>query len=77
METLSSSILQIRNSFLNKFENETLETVSIKLDQLFDIEQDPVKRIVILASRVETIRQRIAQIYNAENKSRKRSKSRK
>ena len=71
METLSPYILEIRNSFLNKFENEALETVSNKLDQLFDVEKDPVKRIIILASRVETIRQRIAQIYQNDNKSKK------
>ena len=36
METLSSSVLQIRNSFLEQFKNEQLETISKKLDELFD-----------------------------------------
>ena len=68
METLSPSILEIRNSFLEKFKDEKLEVISKKLDQLFDIEKDPVKRIMLLASRVETIRKRIEQISNDENK---------
>ena len=68
METLSPSIIEIRNSFLEKFKNEKLEMISKKLDQLFDVEKDPVKRIMILASRVETIRKRIEQINNDENK---------
>ncbi len=68
METLAPSILQIRNSFLEQFKNEKLENVSKKLDQLFDVEKDPVKRIVLLASRVDTIRKRIEQIYQDENK---------
>ena len=63
METLAPSILDVRNSFLDQFKNEKLESISRKLDQLFDIEKDPVKRIVILASRVETIRKRIEEIY--------------
>ena len=68
METLTPSILQIRNSFLEQFQNEQLDTISKKLDQLFDVEKDPVKRIVLLASRVETIRKRIEQICQNENK---------
>ena len=68
METLAPSILQVRNSFLEQFKNEQLENISKKLDQLFDLEKDPVKRIVLLASRVETIRKRIEQIYQDENK---------
>ena len=68
METLSPSIIEIRNSFLEKFKNEKLEMISIKIDQLFDVEKDPVKRIMLLASRVETIRKRIEQISNDENK---------
>ena len=68
METLSTSILQVRNSFLEQFKNEQLENISKKLDQLFDVEKDPIKRIVLLASRVETIRKRIEQIYQDENK---------
>ena len=68
METLAPHILQIRNSFLEQFKNDQLDSISRKLDQLFDIEKDPVKRIVILASRVETIRQRIEQIYQDDNK---------
>ena len=71
METLAYSILQVRNSFLEQFKNEQLETISKKLDQLFDTEKDPVKRIVILASRVETIRKRIEDIYQDENKQEK------
>ena len=71
METLASSILKVRNSFLEQFKNEQLETISKKLDQLFDTEKDPVKRIVILASRVETIRKRIENIYQNENKKEK------
>ena len=69
METLATSILEIRNSFLDKFKNEKLETISKKLTELFDIEKDPVKKIVLLASRVETIRKRIDQIHKDENKS--------
>ena len=68
METLSPAILEIRNSFLETFKNEKLETISKRLDQLFDVEKDPVKRIMLLASRVETIRKRIEQINNDENK---------
>ncbi len=68
METLSSSILEIRNSFLEQFKNEGLETISKKLDDLFDLEKDQVKRIVLLASRVETIRKRIEEIYTDEVK---------
>ena len=71
METLAPSILQVRNSFLEQFKNEQLENISKKLDQLFDVENDPVKRIVLLASRVETIRKRIEQIYQDESKKEK------
>ena len=71
METLTSSILQTRNSFLEQFKNEELDSISTKLDQLFDIEKDPLKRIVILASRVETIRKRIEQIYQDDSKKEK------
>ena len=68
METLAPSILEIRNSFLEKFKNEKLDIISKKLTELFDIENDPVKKIVLLASRVETIRKRIDQIHQDENK---------
>jgi len=68
METLAPSILEIRNSFLEKFKNEKLDIISKKLTQLFDVEKDPVKKIVLLASRVETIRKRIDQIHQDENK---------
>ena len=68
METLAPSILEIRNSFLEKFKNEKLDIISKKLTQLFDAEKDPVKKIVLLASRVETIRKRIDQIHQDENK---------
>ena len=71
METLSPSILQVRNSFLEQFKNEQLESISKKLDQLFDVEKDPVKRIVLLASRVETIRKRIELIYQDDTKIKK------
>ena len=68
METLAPSILEIRNSFLEKFKNEKLDIISKKLTELFDVEKDPVKKIVLLASRVETIRKRIDQIHQIENK---------
>ena len=68
METLAPSILEIRNSILEKFKNEKLDIISKKLTELFDIENDPVKKIVLLASRVETIRKRIDQIHQDENK---------
>ena len=68
METLAPSILEIRNSFLEKFKNEQLDTISKKLTELFDVEKDPVKKLVLLASRVETIRKRIDQIHQNENK---------
>ena len=68
METLAPYILEIRNSFLEKFKNEKLDVISKKLTELFDVENDPVKKIVLLASRVETIRKRIDQIHQDENK---------
>ena len=68
METLAPSILEIRNSFLEKFKNEKLDIISKKLTELFNVEKDPVKKIVLLASRVETIRKRIDQIHQDENK---------
>ena len=71
METLSPSILQVRNSFLEQFKNEQFENISKKLDQLFDVEKDPIKRIVLLASRVDTIRKRIELIYQHDNKIKK------
>ena len=71
METLAPSLLQVRNSFLEQFKNEQLESISKKLDQLFDVEKDPVKRIILLASRVDTIRKRIEQIYKDDNKKEK------
>ena len=69
METLAPYILEIRNSFLEKFKNEELDRISKKLTDLFDVEKDPVKKLVLLASRVETIRKRIDQINQIENKS--------
>ena len=69
METLAPYILEIRNSFLEKFKNEELDRISKKLTELFDVEKDPVKKLVLLASRVETIRKRIDQINQIENKS--------
>ena len=71
METLAPSILQVRNSFLEQFKNEQLESISKKLDHLFDVEKDPIKRIVLLASRVETIRKRIELIYQDDTKIKK------
>ena len=68
METLAPSILEIRNSFLEKFKNEKLDIISKKLTELFDVEKDPVKKLVLLASRVDTIRKRIDQIHQDENK---------
>ena len=68
METLAPSILEIRNSFLEQFKNEKLDIISKKLTELFDLEKDPVKKIVLLASRVETVRKRIDQIHQDENK---------
>ena len=68
METLAPSILEMRNSFLEKFKNEPLDSISKKLTDLFDAEKDPVKKIILLASRVETIRKRIDQIHQNENK---------
>ena len=68
METLAPSILEIRDSYLEKFKNEKLDIISKKLTELFDVEKDPVKKIVLLSSRVETIRKRIDQIHQDENK---------
>ena len=68
METLAPPILEIRNSFLEKFKNEKLDIISKKLTELFEVENDPVKKIVLLASRVETIRRRIDLIHQDENK---------
>ncbi len=62
METLSLSIVKQRDSFLSKFKELTLDKLSLKLKELFEKEQDEIKRIVILASRVEAIRKRIEQI---------------
>ena len=75
METLAPSILEIRNSFLEKFKNEKLDIISKKLTELFDVEKDQVKKIVLLASRVETIRKRIDQIHQDENKTKIMQKS--
>ena len=68
METLSPFILEIRDTFLEKFKNEKLDIISKKLTELFDTEKDPVTRIVLLASRVDTIRKRIEQINQDESK---------
>tara|TARA_B100000242_G_scaffold174556_1_gene125046 strand:+ start:287 stop:706 length:420 start_codon:yes stop_codon:yes gene_type:complete len=66
METLSSSVLKLRNLFLQQFNDLGLDKVSIKLNELLEVEKDEIKRIVILASRVETIRKRIEAIYSDE-----------
>ena len=68
METLAPSILEIRNLFLEKFKNEPLDSISKKLADLFDAEKDPVQKIILLASRIETIRKRIDKIHQDENK---------
>ena len=68
METLAPSIIEIRNSFLEKFKNEKLDIISKKLTELFDVEKDQVKKIILLASRVETVRKRIYKIHEDENK---------
>lgn len=68
METLSPLMLENRNSFLKQFKNESLEIVSKKLNELFEIEKDQLKRIVLLASRVETIRKRIENINSTQSK---------
>ena len=68
METLSPLMLENRNSFLKQFKNESLEIVSKKLNELFEIEKDQLKRIVLLASRVETIRKRIENINTIQSK---------
>ena len=67
METLTPSILELRNSFLEKFKNEPLDLISKKLTDLFDVEKDSVKKIILLASRIETIRKRIDQIHQDKN----------
>ena len=68
METLAPSILEIRNSFLENFKNEPLDSISKKLTDLFDAEKDPVQKIILLASRIETIRKKIDQIHQDDNK---------
>ena len=62
METLTPSILKLRDSFLSQFSDLTLDNLTLKLKELLEIENDEVNRIVILASRVETIRSRILEI---------------
>ena len=52
----------MRDVFLKKYSDLSLNHLSIKLKELLDNETDEIKRIVILASRVETIRKRIEQI---------------
>ena len=67
METLSSSVIKLRNLFLQQFNDVGLDKISIKLNELLEVEKDEIKRIVILASRVETIRKRIEAIYSDKN----------
>ena len=62
METLSFAIVKKRDSFLSKFKDLALDKLSLKLKELLINESDEIIRIVILASRVETIRKRIQQI---------------
>ena len=42
METLAPSILEIRNSFLEKFKNEKLDIISKRLTELFDVENGSI-----------------------------------
>ncbi len=62
METLSPSIIKLRDDFLTKFKNLNLDQITQKLKNLLDIEKDEFKRIVILASRIQIIRQKIEKI---------------
>ena len=62
METLSVNIIKMRDSFLKKYSDLSLNNLSLKLKELLEKETDEIKRIVILASRVEAIRKRIEQI---------------
>ncbi len=62
METLSLNIIKLRDGFLKKYSDLSLSNLSLKLKELLDNETDEIKRIVILASRVDTIRKRIEQI---------------
>ena len=62
METLSLNIIKMRDGFLKKYSDLSLSNLSLKLKELLDNETDEIKRIVILASRVDTIRKRIDQI---------------
>ncbi len=62
METLSISIIKLRDTFLKQFNDLTLDKLSLKLKVLLENEKDSIRRIVILASRVETIRNRIKEI---------------
>tara|TARA_B100001564_G_C20363238_1_gene544374 strand:- start:189 stop:614 length:426 start_codon:yes stop_codon:yes gene_type:complete len=62
METLSINIIKMRDSFLKKYSDLSLVNLSFKLKELLEKETDEIKRIVILASRVEAIRKRIAEI---------------
>ena len=59
METLTPAILKMRDTFLSQFTDLTLDNLTLKLKELLEIETDEINRIVILASRVETIRSRI------------------
>ena len=52
----------MRDGFLEKYSDLSLSNLSLKLKELLDNETDEIKRIVILASRVDTIRKRIDQI---------------
>jgi len=62
METLSVNIIKMRDSFLKKYSDLSLNNLSLKLKELLEKETDEIKRIVILASIVEAIRKRIEQI---------------
>ncbi len=62
METLSIPIIKLRDSFLKQFEELSHEKLNNKLKELLEKERDEIKRIVILASRVESIRKRIHEI---------------
>ena len=62
METLTPTILKMRDTFLSQFSDLTLDNLTLRLKELLDIEKDEINRIVILASRVEAIRLRILEI---------------
>ena len=77
METLSISIIKLRDTFLKQFNDLTLDKLSLKLKVLLENEKDSIRRIVILASRVETIRNRIKEINPVDVKNNQNSEIKK